>query len=261
MTKTLKHKNSNYKFYKVDIWGIIRSLKLIRRVYPRQRYNRFKVRRRSFSSINNLKKIFVFIVALTTCFSRISNLSLPYTKCFFLSYQGFSTLFVYKFFSSFRLFWGTLLDSSKFFTKIYNKYLSRRNLKFFVNCMRFLKSDVKGLFISESDGKIENKLDKKRLRKKRWNRKKLSFVSFRVDNISRFFYKKHLLRREHYRNRKKPFYFRLDTRNIKIRQRKMNKKFVSIRLTKLFFITLTHRQFRKLGLKSKKKDGFFEQII
>ncbi len=117
--------------------------------------------------------------------------------------------------------------------------------------MRFLKSDVKGLFISESDGKIENKLDKKRLRKKRWNRKKLSFVSFRVDNISRFFYKKHLLRREHYRNRKKPFYFRLDTRNIKIRQRKMNKKFVSIRLTKLFFITLTHRQFRKLGLKSK----------
>ena len=35
MTKTLKHKVSNYKLYKIDIWGIIRSYKCMKEVYFR----------------------------------------------------------------------------------------------------------------------------------------------------------------------------------------------------------------------------------
>jgi len=41
--------------------------------------------------------------------------------------------------------------------------------------------------------------------------------------------------------------------------KKLNKKFISLRLTKLFFITLSYKQFRRLGLKAKSNDGFFEQ--
>jgi len=129
--------------------------------------------------------------------------------------------------------WRIFLDISKFFTHIYGIHISYKFYNVFVNCSKF------------------------------WSipQRKLNFVSFKLNSISRLFYKSYLLRKERNRLKKKPFYFRLDTWNTKSRFRKLSKKFISIRLIKLFFMTLTHRQFRKLGLKSKKKDGFFEQII
>jgi ribosomal protein S4 len=63
-------------------------------------------------------------------------------------------------------------------------------------------------------------------------------------------YKQSLLRR---------FSYRLDIVAPRRKIRYLKKRFVSLRVVKLFYLTLTYKHFKRIGRLAKKKDGLFEQ--
>lgn len=95
-----------------------------------------------------------------------------------------------------------------------------------------------------------------------YNKKNLiNFKSLKLKLLLNFFYIQNKKKMENLFFKKRSFYFRLDIKRSFFRYKNVNKKFISLRLTKLFFITLTYKQFRRLGIKAKSNNGFFEQII
>src|ERR1044071_5989115 len=63
------------------------------------------------------------------------------------------------------------------------------------------------------------------------------------------------IRRQAYRQR---FIYRFDTRPEQYRKKYFKARFLSVRLTRLFFITIKDRQFRKMFIKARKLTGNLE---
>jgi ribosomal protein S4 len=50
----------------------------------------------------------------------------------------------------------------------------------------------------------------------------------------------------------------LDVVAIRERKKRFKKRFTSLRLVKLYYLTLVYKQFKKVARTARKKDGFFE---
>lgn len=77
----------------------------------------------------------------------------------------------------------------------------------------------------------------------------------------RFFYKLWWERRKLAYRRKRRYVYCFDSPTAFRRRRKFNWRFVSIRLTRLYFLTFQDYQFRKLFRRASKMDGISKQII
>lgn len=84
------------------------------------------------------------------------------------------------------------------------------------------------------------------------------FCLFKFKRISRIFYKKFLDYLELKELLEKRYIYRTDIREPFHKFRRFNKRFVSIRAVRFFYLTLTYRQFNKMADKAQIKDGFFE---
>lgn len=73
-----------------------------------------------------------------------------------------------------------------------------------------------------------------------------------------FFYKLHLERVDWKLNRVRRYVYRIDIINPRKYKKKFLSSFLSLRLVKLFFLTLKYRQFRKMAKVAAEKDGLFE---
>jgi hypothetical protein len=90
-------------------------------------------------------------------------------------------------------------------------------------------------------------------------------LSYRSDNVisykrvTKFFYKIFLERLKYREARFKRFSYRLDIIAPRRRFRFLKKRFISLRVVKLFYLTLTYKQFKRLARIASKKDGLFEK--
>lgn len=72
------------------------------------------------------------------------------------------------------------------------------------------------------------------------------------------FYIRYVKRREYYFKQFKRYVFRIDIIEKKVKYKRKNYRFISIRLLRLYYIFVKDRQFRKFAYKAKKMLGVFE---
>lgn len=89
----------------------------------------------------------------------------------------------------------------------------------------------------------------------------LTYLRFIPNLLLRFFFKLFVLKKRRRRVRFQRYVFRLDTREKWFKRKRWNKRFVSIRITRLYFINLQDYQFRKLFRKAAKLSGHLSPII
>jgi len=73
-----------------------------------------------------------------------------------------------------------------------------------------------------------------------------------------FFYRLWWIRRHRYYKKRQRYVYRFDAPKIRRKRRKFNRRFISLRLTRLYFLTFQDNQFRRLFKKAVKLDGNFE---
>jgi len=87
----------------------------------------------------------------------------------------------------------------------------------------------------------------------------LSFSDFELENkINRFFFEIFLFRQEFKLNRVRRYVYRIDLVTPRRLKKKFKSRFLSLRLVKLFFLTLKYKQFRYLSKLASEKDGLFQ---
>jgi ribosomal protein S4 len=87
----------------------------------------------------------------------------------------------------------------------------------------------------------------------------LSFSDFyRSNKVNEFFFKLHLSREEFRLNKVRRYVYRIDVINPRRSRKNFKARFLSLRLVKLFFLTLTYRQFRRMAYLAAEKDGLFQ---
>ena len=74
-----------------------------------------------------------------------------------------------------------------------------------------------------------------------------------------FFFKVYKKRREMGRRRRRPFVYMIEKVQKRVKQKKIDWRYASLRLVKYYYVFLTYKKFKKLGRRAKKKDGLFEQ--
>lgn len=77
----------------------------------------------------------------------------------------------------------------------------------------------------------------------------------------KFFYKLYYERKKKWELNRRRYIYRLDIIPFKRIRKKFKKRFLSIRLTRLYFLTFQDHQFRKLFKRSTKMDGIWSLII
>lgn len=77
----------------------------------------------------------------------------------------------------------------------------------------------------------------------------------------KFFYKLYYEKRKHWEFRRRRYIYRLDIIPFRRIRKNFKKRFLSIRLTRLYFLTFQDYQFRKLFKRAAKMDGTWKQII
>ena len=77
----------------------------------------------------------------------------------------------------------------------------------------------------------------------------------RKHKIAQFFYSLYLKRQE-YR-----YVYRIDVVKPNPRRKRLKKSFVTLRLVKLFYLTLKYKQFRTIARKAAKRDDPLKRII
>lgn len=73
-----------------------------------------------------------------------------------------------------------------------------------------------------------------------------------------FFTAAELARQEARRKKGRPYVYRLDMVERVQRKRKYHKRFVTLRLVKLYYINIAYHQFRALARRTRRMDGRFE---
>jgi len=100
----------------------------------------------------------------------------------------------------------------------------------------------------------------KRFRSDPWGTKLLGAVWWNIrkfkTQIKFFLFLKREKRQRRWARRQR-YIYRLDVVNPTPRRHYYSKKFMTLRLARIFYITLTYKQFNKLARKAKKIDGFF----
>lgn len=231
--KTIKHKIIDYRVYKIDLWGISRlSAPFRKKKMKKKRQNLFRFQ---VAYNRREKQLFDLISNWTININKYNWPILRFTDNF-LNYFSFLK---FKFFkeSLFSLFLKNLKIGFK------NR----------LNKDSFIITFLKWFLITISNRRY--KLNFVKIKKNN----KIIKISNKFLKICKFFFKSFKNKMQYRWNRRKIYYFRTDNKFKFTKVRKMKKKFVSIRITKLFFLTLTYKQFRKLGKKAKSKDGLFEQ--
>lgn len=74
-----------------------------------------------------------------------------------------------------------------------------------------------------------------------------------------FFYAAYDRRRRRRRERGRRFVYQLKATDRRRARRSLRKRFVSLRLVKLYYLTFTYRQFRKLARAQRRRQGVFEE--
>ena len=87
---------------------------------------------------------------------------------------------------------------------------------------------------------------------------RMPVASNRMERILDFFAVAELVREEARRKRGRPYIYRLDIIQRRLRKRKYHKRFVSLRLVKLFYINVSYHQFRQLASRTRRMYGRFE---
>jgi len=78
------------------------------------------------------------------------------------------------------------------------------------------------------------------------------------DKLTDFFFNLFLLKQDNKYDRVKRYIYRVDLINPLSRRKPMKSSFVSLRLVRLFYLTLKYKQFRLFSSRASKKDGFFQ---
>jgi hypothetical protein len=86
----------------------------------------------------------------------------------------------------------------------------------------------------------------------------LTFFNSKLINIFDFFYKSFLAKQEYKRRARRRYIYRIDIIQRRVFKKKMKKRFVSLRLVKLFYLTLHYHQFRQLAQRTRRLAGCFE---
>jgi ribosomal protein S4 len=73
-----------------------------------------------------------------------------------------------------------------------------------------------------------------------------------------FFYSNHLKKQQQRARARRRYIYRLDVIQRRTFKKKLKKRFVSLRLVKLFYITLHYHQFRQLARRTRRLEGCFE---
>lgn len=82
--------------------------------------------------------------------------------------------------------------------------------------------------------------------------------TFHKSRYIKFFFKLYQEKQKYRRTRRRRYIYRMDVIETRRKRRKYNLRFLSIRLTRLFFLTLQDYQFRSLLKKASKLDGDLE---
>jgi ribosomal protein S4 len=77
--------------------------------------------------------------------------------------------------------------------------------------------------------------------------------------VLKFFYRLWIRRREVWERRYQHFIYRVDLKPLRYRRHRFNARFLSLRLTRLFFLTIQERQFRRLYKIASERTGNFEE--
>lgn len=226
MILVVKHRFAYYKRFELDIWGIARS------------------------SLLNIKKQWV----ISNYLKYYKNRKVKYNKN----------------------------NISQFLISKINKFYNKKKKFLRSNYLKRKNAEEKNLFLKKIDLFLKNNKSKKYLIN--WcntmrvsilngqefgvswyfNKRKVNFdqlfllKSKFVSKICSFFFKLFLERQEYKNWRKKRYVYRIDIIKPQKKKHFFKKKFISLRLVKLFYLTLSYRAFRKLALKAKKQDGLFE---
>jgi len=80
----------------------------------------------------------------------------------------------------------------------------------------------------------------------------------RHKKFTKAFFRRKLLRRSAMRRRFQRYTYRLEAFVARAFRRRLKKAFTSLRWTRLFYIVLSYKQFRRMARRAHRKDGFFE---
>lgn len=263
MVRVIRHRIANYKFFNLDIWGILRSS--------------YFTKRKNFSAVtNNFTKLSIINKKhLSNQRNLVSNLKLLSNNNFFIVKKNFNFIPILKFLKNLFIYKKNLIIFrfleiahsiyslkkfikllsnffNKFFNRFFNKKFIKSNNEITFDQFFFIANKALYSLSCKKSNLIYAKLFKS-------NTKIIFHKSNKLIRISQYFFKKYCDRMEYLRNKKKIYYYRFDVKNILSKKKKINKKFISLRLVKAYFITLTYRHFKKLGRKARKLEGFFEQ--
>jgi len=84
-------------------------------------------------------------------------------------------------------------------------------------------------------------------------------ISKKIDWVNRFFYLKFRNQKIDFWSKKRRYIYRINFIDYKKKSKKVFKKILTIRLIQLFYLVLRLEQFRKIAIKAKKQDGFYER--
>jgi len=84
-------------------------------------------------------------------------------------------------------------------------------------------------------------------------------ISKKVDWVNRFFYLKFKNKQKDFWSKRRRFIYRINFIDYKRKKRKFVKQILTISLIQLFYLVLRQDHFRKIAIKAKKKDGFYER--
>ena len=96
----------------------------------------------------------------------------------------------------------------------------------------------------------------KRFEKDIWG---LSFSNFdKNSDLTKFFFRLYLNKEDFRHNKIRRYIYRIDIVNPKQKKKFMKFRFITLRLVKLFYLTLKYKQFRTYAQLAARRDGFFQ---
>jgi hypothetical protein len=101
----------------------------------------------------------------------------------------------------------------------------------------------------------------RRFRTDIWGLGKLGFTKtnkIKYKRVTKHFSKKHDERKAYFKRIFSRYVYRVDIISPERKVKRIKKRFVTLRVVKLFYLTLTYKDFNKIARRSKKKDGSFE---
>lgn len=226
MILAIKHKATYYKRFELDIWGILRTSSFLR--FPKRS-------RRFFRK----KKIRIG-------YKRRSS------KKSFLSRRIGSK---HKFFSK------QLQGRSRFLS------LGRNKFKLPIK-MRRKRQIPRKFFKTLALQRLRKNFQRKKLRlnlstlqrlpKRFTNYLYITFFYGKLRRIFDFFYNNYVMRQQYKMRARRRYIYRVDIIQRRVFKKKIKKRFVSLRLVKLFYLTMHYHQFRQLARRTRVLDGCYE---